>query len=259
MLLSHCNWKEVEHYLGRSTSILIPVGSMEQHGPNGVIGTDAMCAQAVATGVGEQLAAMVGPTIELTSAQFNLAFPGTISIRASVLQAYVCDYLRSLAKHGFRRFYFVNGHGANLGVLYTVFQDMHHERSLGSSASESPELVFRLKSWWEFDSVNTLRREFYGDAEGIHATPSEVAITQHLRGDVQSAWTSEGFTPMAPRILRELGGDRHGDAFQHRAAYPDGRVGSDPGLATPEHGRRLLQAAIGGVAEDYMRFSKPLP
>ena len=257
MLLAHCTWKEVETYLGRSTSILIPVGSMEQHGPNGVIGTDAMCAHAVAAGVGEQLDAMVGPGIELTSAQFNLAFPGTISIRASVLHAYVCDYLRSLAKHGFRRFYFVNGHGANLGVLYTVFQDMHHERSIGASAFETPELVFRLKSWWEFDSVNKLRRELYGDAEGIHATPSEVAITQHLRGDAGIPWTSEDFTPIDPETLSELGGDRHNDAFHHRAAYPDGRVGSDPGLATPEHGRRLLETAIEGVAEDYLTFNEP--
>ena len=47
-------WPDVERYLLRSQSIIIPIGSTEQHGPNGLIGTDALCAEAVAKGVGRR-------------------------------------------------------------------------------------------------------------------------------------------------------------------------------------------------------------
>ena len=45
MLLERCTWQEVEDYLEGSKGILLPVGSTEQHGPNGLIGTDAICAR----------------------------------------------------------------------------------------------------------------------------------------------------------------------------------------------------------------------
>ena len=44
MLLHLSTWAEIEAYLKRSTGIIIPIGSTEQHGPNGLVGTDAICA-----------------------------------------------------------------------------------------------------------------------------------------------------------------------------------------------------------------------
>ena len=60
MLLHLQTWREVETYLTRSRAIIIPIGSTEQHGPNGLIGTDAICAEVVAKGVGEAADALVG-------------------------------------------------------------------------------------------------------------------------------------------------------------------------------------------------------
>ncbi|MEO0521080.1 MAG: creatininase family protein, partial [Cyanobacteria bacterium P01_A01_bin.116] len=53
MLLHLCTWPEVEAYLERSRGIIFPIGSTEQHGPTGLIGTDAICAEVVAKGVGD--------------------------------------------------------------------------------------------------------------------------------------------------------------------------------------------------------------
>ena len=53
MLLQHQTWQEVETYLGRSNGIIMPIGSTEQHGPNGLIGTDAICAEVIARAVGD--------------------------------------------------------------------------------------------------------------------------------------------------------------------------------------------------------------
>ncbi len=46
-------WQEVETYLQQSKGIIFPIGSTEQHGPTGLIGTDAICAEAIAHGVGD--------------------------------------------------------------------------------------------------------------------------------------------------------------------------------------------------------------
>ena len=69
MRLQLCTWQEVESYLTRSKGIIMPVGSTEQHGPNGLIGTDAICPETVANGVAEQIEAMVGPTLSIGMAQ----------------------------------------------------------------------------------------------------------------------------------------------------------------------------------------------
>ena len=48
MRLQLAAWPEVENYLKTASSIIIPIGSTEQHGPNGLIGTDAICPTAIA-------------------------------------------------------------------------------------------------------------------------------------------------------------------------------------------------------------------
>lgn len=106
MLLHLSSWPEVEAYLGRSPGIIIPIGSTEQHGPTGLIGTDAICAEAIAKGVGEAVNAMIGPTINVGMALHHTRFPGTISLRPSTLIAVIQDSLTCLVQAGFTKFFF---------------------------------------------------------------------------------------------------------------------------------------------------------
>ena len=242
MLLALSTWREVEAYLTRSQGIIVPIGSTEQHGPIGLIGTDWICAEEVARGVGERAGALIGPTLTLGANQFNLEFPGTISLRATTLMALVTDYLESLIGQGFRRFYLLNGHGGNVAPVRAAFHDLRLAHR---------DLHLRLRSWWELPVANALRHELYGAAEGMHATPSEIAITQHVWPEQVRDVQQPALEVLTPDFLRDHAGDQHEDAARHRARFPDGRVGSDSALARPEHGQRLLEAAITDAIADY--------
>jgi creatinine amidohydrolase len=244
MQLQLQTWQEVEAYLRTSRGIILPIGSTEQHGPNGLIGTDAICAEVIAKGVGEAAGALVAPTIAVGMAQHHLAFAGSMTLRPSTLIAVLKDMVESLARHGFERFYFLNGHGGNIATMAAAFSEIYATRSLGTSSNSSP-IKCRLKNWWQSKEVHDLAKELYGDAEGSHATPSEVAVTQFAYPNAIKSVALD--PPVAPR------GD-FADAADYRRKFPDGRIGSNPALATPEAGRRLVEAAVAATAKDYQNW-----
>ncbi|MFL5289351.1 MAG: creatininase family protein [Rhodopila sp.] len=245
MLLQHQTWQEVEAYLNQSTGIILPIGSTEQHGPNGLIGTDALCAEFVARGVGEAAGAMVGPTIGVGIAVHHMDFAGSMTVRPSTLIAIIHDYVLSLARHGFRRFFFINGHGGNIATVQAAFSEIYaaYEGALG--VRQDRELRCRLANWWDGKAMHALGKEVFGDDEGSHATASEVALTQYMFPEMIKQATLE--PPRAPT------GRFHGPA-DYRRRFPDGRIGSNPGLATPEKGQRFYETAVPELAKAYASF-----
>ena len=111
MRLDLQTWQEVERYLLSNRGIIIPVGSIEQHGPMGLIGTDAFCAQAIARAAGDQIKTLVAPTVAMGPAPFNMSFPGTISLGVDTYCAVISEIVLGLSSQGFQKFYFLNGHG----------------------------------------------------------------------------------------------------------------------------------------------------
>ncbi|WP_207484991.1 creatininase family protein [Arenibaculum pallidiluteum] len=244
MLLSLCTWPEVEAYLKTSTGIIVPIGSTEQHGPTGLIGTDAICAEAIARGIGERTGAMVAPVIAVGMAAHHMAFAGSLTLRPSTLVAVIRDTVLSLAEHGFTRILFVNGHGGNIATVRAAFYEIHDELRTTRGAA-APDLRLKVVSWWENEAVGRLSRELFGDREGSHATPSEVAVTQHLFPDA--------IKPVPAALGTAPRGAFH-DHRDFRRRFPDGRIGSDPSLARPEHGKRLMDAAVAAISEGWAEF-----
>lgn len=166
MKLQHASWPEVEDYLKRSSAILIPIGSTEQHGPTGLIGTDALCPEVLANGIAERGGALVAPTLSIGMAQHHLGFPGSITLRPSTLIAVIQDVVNSLARHGFDRFFFLNGHGGNIASVTAAFSEIYAESSLGSAPSNRPALRCKLHNWWDVPGVKQLSKELFGADEG---------------------------------------------------------------------------------------------
>ena len=246
MELRFSTWPEVARYLEESRAIVMPIGSTEQHGPNGLIGTDALCPEALALELGKQTGALIAPTIAVGMAQHHLAFAGSITLKPSTLILVVRDMVNSLIQHGFERFYFLNGHGGNIATVNAAFSEIYAQASLGVQPPKYSNVRCRLKNWWEAEGVMALSKGLFGEADGSHATCGEVSLTQYAYPDsIKSADMDPPIAPTGPIY----------DAADYRRRFPDGRIGSNPALANPDAGKQLFDMALRGIASDYARFA----
>jgi creatinine amidohydrolase len=245
MLLAEATWPEVEAWLRVSRTVVVPIGSNEQHGPTGLLGTDWMCPEIIArhASAAEPDGVLVAPTFTVGMAQHHLAFPGTITLRPTTLIAAVRDWTLSLAAHGFRRIYWLNGHGGNAATLEAAFSDIYADASL---AGRPLEFALKLRNWWELPGVLRLCARLFPEGHGSHATPSEIAVTQFGYPHTVKSASYE------PRIAT-TGPIR--DAGDFRRRHPDGRMGSDPSQASAEKGGEIVALAARSLLEDLRSFS----
>jgi creatinine amidohydrolase/Fe(II)-dependent formamide hydrolase-like protein len=248
MLLHLSTWQEIEDVLARSRTVVVPIGSNEQHGPTGLLGTDWLCPEIIAHEAQRKAPELlVGPTFNVGMAQHHLGFPGTIALRPSTFMAAIGDWVRSLAAHGFTRIYFLNGHGGNVATIEAAFSEIYAEASY---AGRSRGFALRLKNWWDLKGVMSLANRQFPTGHGSHATPSEIAITQWAYPDaIKAANYAPQVAPTGP--IRE--------AADFRARFPDGRMGSDPGQATPEKGGELVAQAAASLLDDVKAFESETP
>ena len=244
MLLAFSTWPEIEAQLARSKAVVIPIGSNEQHGPTGLLGTDWLCPEIIAHAAHAEGDLLVGPTFAVGMAQHHLGFPGSISLRPSTMIAAMRDWTVSLAAHGFERIYWLNGHGGNVATIEAAFSEIYSEVSY---QGRPRGYALRLKNWWDLPGVMALTKQQFPVGHGSHATPSEIAVTQWAYPDaIKSA-------NYAPQIA---GSGPIREALDFRARHPDGRMGSDPGLATLEKGGELVAMAAKALVDEVAAFGR---
>lgn len=228
-------WPEVETYLKSKKDLIIPIGSTEQHGPTGIIGTDFLTAWEVAKKVGVKTNTLVASPICYGMALHHMAFAGSASLKPSTLILVVKEIVESFAKHGFENFIFINGHGGNIPTLTAAFSEL---------LSDDQKYNFKLFNWWSVKPVAEYEAKHFGDKSGFHATCGEISATM-------------ADFPEAHKIDRPL---KYFDTpkeygwplspTQFRETFPDGRMGSDPRLATAEHGHNIVALAVDFIAKE---------
>ena len=227
-LLENLSYPEVEEYLEKKDIILVPTGSVEQHSPYGLIGTDFITAEAVARRVAEAMHILVAPTVKYGVSPHHMAFKGTVSLTPDTMIILISDIIESLVTHGFRRIVFINGHGGNISSIKIAMERLKARMIEG---------CFEVISWYEMEEVQQLSADLYTGQEGHHATPSEVSITKYLRPEAFETKPVHKLGVNNPNYYWPLSCD------EMKKVFPDGRMESAPWLATADHGLKILEEA----------------
>ncbi|MBS7288865.1 MAG: creatininase family protein [Candidatus Freyarchaeota archaeon] len=104
---------EVSRKAEEGAVVIIPLGSMEQHGVHLPLGTDFLIALEISRRVAEKTRSIVAPVLWVGFSKEHMAFKGTITLESETLTMVLRDVIRSLASHGFRKIIVVNAHGGN--------------------------------------------------------------------------------------------------------------------------------------------------
>ena len=129
--LGELTYVDIREYLKVKDTILVPMASLEQHGPHLPLYTDTITAVEVSKRVAEMIAVLHSPPVWMGYSPQHMYAPGsgrgTITVRSSTLLNLIHDVARSLIHHGFNRIIFINGHGSNVKVIDPVLRKLRYE------------------------------------------------------------------------------------------------------------------------------------
>ncbi len=243
MLLENLAYPEVDAYLKEKDVILIPVGSVEQHSPYGLIGTDFITAECIARKTGRRMEIMVAPTLAYGVSPHHMAFSGSATLMPETLILFVRDIVTSFLSHGFRRIFFINGHGGNVDSIKSAFQRLKADNCPG---------IIEIISWYDYPEMTDIGLELFDGKEGSHATPSEVAVTRYLRPEEFGTKATMEKEIEEPETHWPL------SAKEMRRFFPDGRMYSAPWLATEKKGEMVIKRSVDAL-EKKLQFFLAMP
>lgn len=119
---------DVAEVIAESQMAIIPIGSVEQHGPHLPCGTDTMAAEVIAQTLADRLGALYVPFGPYGVTPIHAGHPGTINLRRSTFEALLTDICEELIAMGVKRLVFVNWHEGNIASMdgvATEVQDRH--------------------------------------------------------------------------------------------------------------------------------------
>ena len=123
-------WVDLRDQFKQTDLALIPVGASEVYGPHIPNGTDGLTALALARNVAERVPVLVTPLVPVGYSKRLMDFPGTLSVTAAALKAYLHGVVESLRLHGVRRVLFINGHAGNVFPISELLQDLRDTYNL---------------------------------------------------------------------------------------------------------------------------------
>ncbi|HEU5264088.1 MAG TPA: creatininase family protein [Gaiellaceae bacterium] len=203
MRIVDLNWMQLERYLEQDDRIVLPLGSVEQHGYLS-LGVDAILAERVSVEAAAPLGIPVLPALAYGLTPYFAAYPGSPTLRVETYRAVVGDLLESLYGQGFRRFLLVNGHGGNDAG----------RRSCDELEATRPDAQALWHNWWNAPRTWAVVQEI--DPDASHASWLE-----------NFPWTRlEGIRlPDARKPMQDIARMRELDPADVREMLGDGSLG----------------------------------
>lgn len=217
--------------LSRETVVVIPTGSLEQHGAHLPLFTDSMIVTAVCEAVDQRLKdqILLCPTLWLGASAHHLAFAGSLSASMDGYRDSIRQVVMSLAKHGFWKFLVINGHGGNSSPNDVVCRELKES---------NPNLLIGHFGYFDHceEAVSATLEGPFKDMK--HACESETSLMMHLYPSLvrTSAIIDDGFLPPVKGMIHP---------FDELTS--NGSLGYAT-FATAEKGKIIFEAAVEGVA-----------
>jgi creatinine amidohydrolase len=236
--------------------VIVPTGSIEQHGDHLPVKTDSFLAAAVSQLAAQRMTAaevVVAPVVATGFSPHHQSFPGTISIRLETFLAVLADTARSILASGFPRVLFVNGHGGNSAPLRALCGQLVTD---GLAVGMVDYITPGEKAWVPLLRGDLKRQGHACEQETavmMTLSPAEdreriVAASKGLPGRVIQPWIPPG---LDEDPLTAFGGGWP-PIFQ---ADDCGYYG-EPGVATPEGGAEALEAIVTGLTAFFDAFAR---
>ena len=228
-------WRhELEEARKHSPVVIVPVGSIEQHGPHCPLDVDISIPYAIATRVAEAVddfPVLVAPPVWWGFSHYNQGFIGTITLRLETFIELVTDICRSIYACGFERIILLNGHGGNQAPMI----------SAAMKIAEDNIFVLPITYWDMIPEELKEISERDGGRIG-HGGELETSFQLHLRPHLVAGERARDEPFPLPGAFRpEL------DAFarfpERRRETPTGVMGT-ASVATAEKGERAMEAAV---------------
>jgi creatinine amidohydrolase len=229
---------EIDEVVAGHRLAILPLGSLEFHGPHNPLGTDSIIISGVAERVALRTRALLLPTVTFTLCPSHTAhFRGTISIRPEVMTMYFADILRNALQLGFKWIFVLNGHDGNIGPARGAISEVAHE---------APESAILFASWWEFlpgDMMKSLAMFSQSNGGHGHGGPLETSAVAAFRPDLIRLSTARDL-PQPPDLS---GGSPYFLQKSTAKNWPgySGKVSE----ASAEKGRKLVQISEDAIVK----------
>lgn len=242
ILVEHLTWPEFADQIGQRM-VLVPVGSVEQHGPHLPLGTDTFIIWQLAQRLAERLDALVAPPVWYAAASDPASgggqrFPGTMSLRGTTLLCLIGDILREFFRHGARHLVLLNGHFENTAFLAEAARQV-----LPSDDTSGRRII--LVNWWEHVSEAVLRDLFPEGFPGWEVEHASLTETSLMMALIPSLVHPDRIPPR-PREYQVP--PRHKVFPEPQGRVPPSGILYTAVGASPERGEALVAALVDTLA-----------
>lgn len=237
---------DAQRRLGAGSTVVVPIGAIEQHGPHLPLAVDHVIADAAARAVvdrlGDELDVWVAPTLPYSKSNEHAWAPGTVWLSNDTMLRVLDDMARSLAFSGVQRLVFLNGHGGNTPLLSVVCREARLHHGLLTFVVHP----FVPPAYAPLDPEGASSGEL---GMGIHGGLDETSVMLHLRPDLVDMTKAERNVPewLAENEHVKFGGSVQFGWLSDDFGSP-GHIG-DPTGSSAALGARLFDQAVGFLCD----------